>query len=365
MRALPFSVDRKSIVKLPHQVADGLRRCVADGIIAPGEKMPSAMALASELGVSRRVAIEALRMLAGDGIVSLRAKSRAVVNTEVSHVKNHRVLIIQQGGVIGNALSPFFDQLGIRLGEAGYSVNFASLPRVGSRQRYDIARLRAALRIPYELVVCPYARPYMMSVVKSAGQSFAMVLAGATSDRNCVGGIDLDTAGAYKSFAMHCARRRVRRVIVVEKWRGNGEGVSAALASAGIGAEPWIVPAKICIFRNESVERAAFDAFARRIAAEGKSWLPDVIYFTDESLCYGAMTAMLTYGVSVPEDVRVATIAIRGGIRAYKTTLTRIEYDVCKMGDVASGMLLDYLRTGEFPAGASLQPVYRIGGTFK
>ena len=60
---------------------------------------------------------------------------------------------------------------------------------------YDIARLRAALRAPYELVVCPFARPYVMSVVKAAGQPFAMMLAGATSDRNCVGGIDIDTAG--------------------------------------------------------------------------------------------------------------------------------------------------------------------------
>jgi len=365
MRNLPFSVDRKSAVKLPHQLADGLRRCVVDGIIAPGEKLPSAMSLASALGVSRRVSIEALRILAKDGIVSLRAKSRAVANTEVSHVKNHRILIIQQGGVIGNALSAFFDQLGIRLGEAGYSVTFASLPRVGSRQRYDIARLRAALRIPYELVVCPYARNYMMSVVKSAGQPFAMVFGGVTSDKNCVGSIDIDTTGVYNAFAKHCARRRVRRVLVVEKWRGNGNGVVKALASVGIDAESWIVPAKICTFRGESIERSAFDAFSRRISSAGKSWLPDVIYFTDDSACYGAMTAMLTQGVNVPEDVRVATLANRGTIRTYKTTLTRIEYDACTMGDIASGILLEYLRTGVFPAGASLCPVFRIGGSFR
>ena len=33
-----------------------------------------------------------------------------------------------------------------------------------------------------------------MSVVKSAGQPFVMVFAGATSNRNCVGGIDIDAA---------------------------------------------------------------------------------------------------------------------------------------------------------------------------
>ena len=56
---MPFEIDRKSWVKLPHQVADGIRRCIVDGVWKPGDKLPSARALASELGVSFRVAVEA------------------------------------------------------------------------------------------------------------------------------------------------------------------------------------------------------------------------------------------------------------------------------------------------------------------
>ena len=57
------AVDRRSWVKLPHQVADALRRAVGEGVWAPGERLPSARQLASAFGVSFRVAVEALRIL--------------------------------------------------------------------------------------------------------------------------------------------------------------------------------------------------------------------------------------------------------------------------------------------------------------
>ena len=170
---------------------------------------------------------------------------------------------------------------------------------------------------------------------------------------------------AANEFAAHCTRRKVRRVVVVAKWRGNGDEALAALSSVGVAAERWIIPAKVCTFRGESVERAAFDAFSRRIAKEGKSWLPDVLYFADDSLCHGAMTAMLTHGVRVPEDVRVASIANKGHLRAYRTTLTRVEYDAETRGDNVADVLLEYLRNGEFPQGCVLSATYRIGGSFR
>ena len=160
---LPFEIDRKSWVKLPHQVADGIRRCIVDGVWKPSEKLPSARALASELGVSFRVAVEALRIL----------------------------------------------------------------------------------------------------------------------------------------------------------------------------------------------------------AKEGRSWLPDVLYFSDDFLCYGAMTAMLTHGIRVPEDVHVASLANKGHLRAYRTTLTRVEYDAEAMGDKAADVLLEYLRNGDFTQGCVLSAAYRIGGSFR
>ena len=362
---MPFEIDRESWIKLPHQVADGIRRCIVDGFWKPGDKLPSARALASELGVSFRVAVEALRILAKEGRVSLRAKSCAVVNVEETLQKNHRILLVLSGGVQYFMSMTVYDRVRARLSEAGYIVTFLTLPRVGVHSRYDIAQLRAELRRPYELVVCPQPKRHVLDVIKASGWPFAVVLGEKVSAQNFVGNVSSSAMDAANEFAAHCTRRKVRRVVVVAKWRGNGDEALAALSSAGVAAERWIVPTKVCTFRGERVERAVIDAFSRRIVTKGRSWLPDVLYFSDDFLCYGAMTAMLTHGIRVPEDVRVASLANKGHLRAYKTTLTRVEYDAEAMGDKAADVLLEYLRNGEFPHDCTLGPAYRIGGSFR
>ena len=353
-------IDRGSWVKLPHQVADALRRAIEDGVWAPGERLPSTRDIASELSVSRRVATEALRVLAKEGRVSLREKSSAVVNVEESLVRNHKILLLRQGS---SSFSDAEECIRMRLNDAGYMVSMTSLPRVGTHSRYDIARLRADLRRPYELVVCPPTKPHVMDVVKSSRQPFVNVFSDAVKAPGFVGAVPLLPDVAEDAFVRHCVRRGVKSVVVVCKWRGDGAEVLSRLAAVGVAAEPWIVPAKVCVYRKEAVERAAFQSFSRRLA-DGVGHFPEVLYFTDDYLCYGAMTAMLTYGVRVPEDVRVATIATRSGLRTFRTSLSRIEYDMLAMGEVVSEALLEYLRTGVFPDGVSVCPAWRAGGSF-
>ena len=117
-------IDRGSWVKLPHQVADALRRAIADGVWTPGDRLPSSRDLSSELGVSRRVAMDALRILAKEGRVSIREKSSAVVNVEESLHKNHKVLLLRQGSV---SFVDADDRIRMRLSDAGYMVTMSSL----------------------------------------------------------------------------------------------------------------------------------------------------------------------------------------------------------------------------------------------
>lgn len=359
-------IDRKSWIKLPYQVAGVLRRAIAADVWAPGEKLPSARTLASGFGVSFRVAVEALRILAGENRISLRAKSRALVNVEVSVLKNHRVLLVLPGGIHEYANMTVYERMRMRLNEAGYMVSVTSLMRVGSRNNYDVAQLRTDLRRQYELVVCPYtAHGQVLDIIRSSRQPFVIMPGKAVEAKNFVGNIRRDIRSPERAFVGHCRRRKVRRVTIVGKWSGDGAGIQAALAAEGIAAEVMIVRAKVCVFRGESIERSVFDAFSRRFAREGKSWLPEVLYFTDDFACYGAMTAMLTHGVRVPEDVRLATVANRGSLRAFRTTLTRVEYDLPAMGDAASDYILGFLRNGEFPPDAVVRPVFRIGGSFR
>lgn len=50
-------------------VVDRVRRSIALGVVAPGEKLPSERALAAGLGVSRVTVREALRVLQGEGLI--------------------------------------------------------------------------------------------------------------------------------------------------------------------------------------------------------------------------------------------------------------------------------------------------------
>jgi GntR family transcriptional regulator len=66
---LHVKIDRASGVPLHDQVAAEIRRAIADGEAAPGERLPPAMDLAAVLGVNRNTVLRALRVLRDEGIV--------------------------------------------------------------------------------------------------------------------------------------------------------------------------------------------------------------------------------------------------------------------------------------------------------
>ena len=362
---LPFEINRESWVKFPHQVADGIRKGILDGFWKPGDRLPSVRQVKEALGVAMRVAVEALRILAKEGIILLRAKSGAVVRLEPSIQKNHRVLIVLSGGVHVRPFADAAEQLRLRLEDAGYSVRLAALRLVGRKARYDLAQLKGELRQAYELVFCFPARAPVIGVLRESGQPFVLLGDSAVRVPMFVGLIKLSHGEPYAAFVRHCLKRRIRRVQLVSKWKNDAQLLQRALANAGIEAEEWIVNAPIRTPRGEAIERAVFDAFYRRLSRSGKTWFPDVFYFTDDFACYGAMTAMLTCGVRVPDDVRVATSAHCGSIRAFKVSLTRFEWDAARVADMVTETLLSYLRTGIFADDTVIGPVFRTGGSFR
>jgi DNA-binding GntR family transcriptional regulator len=61
------------------RIADDLRRSIVDGVLPPGAKIPSRHELARRYGVSDRVAVEAVRLLAAEGFVESRSGSGSYV----------------------------------------------------------------------------------------------------------------------------------------------------------------------------------------------------------------------------------------------------------------------------------------------
>src|SRR5512142_3130053 len=70
---LGITLDRASPRSLALQLADGLRRAVVSGALAPGARLPPSRQLAEELGIARRLVTDAYEQLTGEGYFETRA----------------------------------------------------------------------------------------------------------------------------------------------------------------------------------------------------------------------------------------------------------------------------------------------------
>jgi GntR family transcriptional regulator len=76
-------IDLSSPVPLHEQVAAAIRRAIAEGEAAPGERLPPARDLAAVLGVNANTVFRALRTLREEGLVEFR-RGRGVSVTGIA-----------------------------------------------------------------------------------------------------------------------------------------------------------------------------------------------------------------------------------------------------------------------------------------
>jgi GntR family transcriptional regulator len=72
------AVNRTDPTLLHEQVAIEIRRAIADGEAAPGERIPQAKDLAAVLGVNTNTVLRALRVLRDEGLLEM-GRGRAIV----------------------------------------------------------------------------------------------------------------------------------------------------------------------------------------------------------------------------------------------------------------------------------------------
>ena len=69
---LRVKVDREEPLDLHEQVAAQIRRAIADGEAAPGDRLPPAGDLAAVIGVNKNTVLRALRALRDEGLLEFR-----------------------------------------------------------------------------------------------------------------------------------------------------------------------------------------------------------------------------------------------------------------------------------------------------
>ena len=76
-------IDPRLREGLQQQIYGSVRRAILEGILAPGTRLPSSRALASDLGVSRTTTLLAMQQLQAEGYLTARRGSGTSVAAEL------------------------------------------------------------------------------------------------------------------------------------------------------------------------------------------------------------------------------------------------------------------------------------------
>ena len=364
---VPFSINPASRDNLPDQVAAGLRDAIARGIYRPGERLPGTREIAQALGISIRAPIEAFRRLSGEGLLSVRTKRGAVVREHGAKAWKGRVLLVLPDGEFNYFQNVFAGRFANRLTNAGYLVSIVTTPR-GPGDKCDTSTLEVALAGAVDFAFCVQRTRGVDAVLSAKGVPFAVIAQERPRRvaRGCVAVVRHDSSQAVAEMVAHCRRTGIRSAAVVCK-SVEDDTASAAFAGSGVSAKRMVVPPKTAggrELRIENVQRAVVTRFEKLFASKGRAWLPDLLYFTDDHAATSAIITLLSHGVRIPQDVRLASAGNRGLGPAMPVPLTTIEVAAIPAADQMAAATLEWFSGGAFPADARITRQYKIGGTF-
>lgn len=320
---MPFKVIHNSRKTLVEQVTDGLRTCIHSGRFTAGDVLPTIRDLAAQLGVSDIVTRAAVKTLTREGLLNPRPKIGIQVLGRRGKTWKGRVLLVTRSDGRTYYVNVFAATLRERLVASGWELAQA----VMTSETPDRSELELQLAHPTDLAVVMFDNPKAVLALRRAGVPFIVIgNAGAGKVRNSMGFVAVNRSLASDAFAAHCLASGVRRV-----WEVGFEDfhdIDEAFGTARVEVDHLTVPVPMSGHRPASVTFAARDFFSDLLRKMGKGVsLPDLIYFSDDHICTGALVALSGAGVRVPEDVGVATWANLGDAPVFINDLTRLEMD--------------------------------------
>ena len=357
---VPFGVNPNDVRTLVDQVADGLRAAISDGWYRPGDAVPPSRELAPLLGVSRRVTKTALERLAREGFIISRPRIGSVVRDRAAKQWKGTVLFVQRSNGRTYYVNVFTANLRAQLVKAGWLFTQVTMtPDVGGKA--DMSELELHLTHPVTLAVVMFDNPQAESILSRSGVPFVTLGDGGNVRRKgCRGRVRYDRATAAAELATAAAAAGVKTALQVG-WE-NFDDVGAALRKVGIRSSKWNIAVPPGGRNPEAVSFAVRDAFAEWLGMNVDD-LPDLIYFSDDHACTGALAALAAAGVRVPEDVRIATWSNLGNGPVFSKPLTKVEIDPEADAEKFAAVLLAHLegRPGAFPF--TLVPTFKKGAT--
>lgn len=350
-----IGVDRSSELSLVDQVYRSVRERIFAGRVKVGSAVPSLRALADELGVSVKVTKAAYERLVHDGwLRSVPRKGYMAVTPEMPKCRARMLLVLPNEGFFSDYVA---HRLQERCEKAGIQVSRAV---VADPEDVPVS-LDIALLDRFDMVVSFHFKKRVIEAIDGSGVPFVLAAGeggAAGRCRNCVGRMHVadDVSGEVAAF---CVKRGVCTAELVD-FQVVKRLYAAAFRRAGIAAREWVIPCPNETLWYEDIPRGVMRAFLSRLKSRRPA-LPDLFFFLDDYVAKGALMALASSGVRIPEDVKVLTLANRGNGPVYVKDLARIELDPFARGDAIADFAIACLE-GRSDVPQTLPPPIFIEG---
>ncbi|MBO5940469.1 MAG: GntR family transcriptional regulator, partial [Kiritimatiellae bacterium] len=307
-RLPPFKVDRTLHISLAVQLSDALRTAIRTGYYAPGDLLPPIRELSEMTGISTVLVSKAIKILKEERLINPRPHNGIEVCAADRPMWKGQVLIVVPFGGSIQYLTVVGDVLRDSLTSKGYLPLIATVPHKADGT-YDFSFLELMLHHQIDAVVQLHDQIEISQWLSGKGIPFIRFSKTRMDfGKNCLCTVLRKNGAMIGEFAKYCREKSVKKVLQVSMDSIYSVDVRESLGKVGVAVEEWKV-----VMRNgrhipgTQVARASADAFTSRLEKEGRKWLPDVLFFQDDYLAMGALTALQAAGVRIPEDVGVVT----------------------------------------------------------
>lgn len=362
-KPLPFSLNLLEKRSLTSQLVAGIRESISTGYYLPGDLLPSFSEMSVQLGVSLIVARHAVSELTAEGLVLARHGYGIIVLDRLARVWKGTVLFVTTEHKSIYFTHFIKNALRRRLVTAGYLFESLVVERDNNGE-YDFTQLGVELTKFVKLVVLYHAAGPVMRFICERGVPYVGGMGASEFGQCCCGTMQLRFDAAIEAFLKHSKAVGVRNVWQVGLGpESDPADIVQSFETAGISVVRKITPPYPGYHRPECFERSAMSEF-QEICLHRKDELPDLLYFTDDYIATGALTALLASGVSIPGGVKVVSFSNCGLGPVFPLELTRIEVDARQAGEVYAEAVLSFLCGQEDGVRGVVSARYVIGETF-